>query len=193
MSTLKERELLLKLSNGDQLAYGVIFRLYYNRLFYFARHYLNDHEVAQDVVQDVFSDIWEDHHKFSKVRNLSSWLHTLCKNQCLKKIDHIKVMQKHERSLKYRELLIAQGALRDLDTSPVAFNEISEIIDKTLRQIPKQTRLIFEMSRNENKKNREIAKELNISQKTVEANISKALKLLRKSLHHYLPFLLFLI
>ncbi|MGQ7869235.1 RNA polymerase sigma-70 factor [Sunxiuqinia sp. sy24] len=191
MNTLNEKELLLKLSGGDQLAYGVVFKLYYDRLFYFALHYLNDNEMARDVVQDVFSCIWEDYARFSEIKNLSSWLHTLCKNQCLKKIEHIKVIQKHADALKYSQLLITQGALSELDTSPVAFNEISHIIDKTLEQLPKQTRRIFEMSRNENKKNREIAEELNISLKTVEANITKTLKLLRKSLRHYLPLVFF--
>ncbi|MCL3779280.1 RNA polymerase sigma-70 factor [Prolixibacteraceae bacterium JC049] len=193
MNNWSETELVRKLSEGDRMAYGVVFKLYYDRLFHFSLHYLNDSEASRDVVQDVFTNIWEDCAKFSEVRNLSSWLYTACKNNCLKKLDHLKVIQKHADALKYRQLQLAQNSLFDLDTSPVTFSEINSIINNVLEQLPEQTRKIFVLSRYENKKNREIAEELKISTKTVEANMTKALKLFRKSLSNYLPIAAFMI
>ena len=192
MKEPKEKEILKSLSEGDQLAYGFVFKIYYDRLFRFALHYLNDDELAKDVVQDVFTSIWEDCKKFAQVNNLSSWLYTLTKNQCLKKIEHFKVKQKHDDALKYRQLNISLGSLNELDTSPITFNEIRKIVFESLNELPDQTRKIFEMSRFENKKNREIAEELNISIKTVEANITKTLKQLKKALNNYLPLAFFL-
>jgi RNA polymerase sigma-70 factor (ECF subfamily) len=185
-----ENEILQKLANGDQFSFGIVFNTYYSRLYYFALHYLNDEESAKDVVQDVFSATWEDRGKFSEVKNLSSWLFSLTKNLSLKKIDHLKVKQKHTNLLKYRQLNIIQHSLNDLDTSPVIFDEISSIIDQTLDKLTPQSRRVFELSRFENKKNREIADELNISQKAVEAHITKALKDFKKALKNYLPFIL---
>ena len=193
MKNYNESEILQKLSKGDQFSYGIIFNIYYSRLYYFALHYLNDKESSQDVVQDVFSYIWEDYEKFSEVKNLSSWLFSLTKNQCLKKIDHLKVKQKHADLLRYRQLNIIQSSLNELDTSQVIFDEIDTIVKQTLETLSPQSRRVFELSRFENKKNREIAEELNISQKAVEANITKALKDFRKALKNYLPFILFLL
>lgn len=187
-----ENGILQKLANGDQFSFGIVFNLYYSRLYYFALHYLNDEESAKDVVQDVFSAIWEDRGKVSEIKNLSSWLFSLTKNLCLKKIDHLKVKKKHNDLLKYRQLNITRSALDDLDTSPVIFDEISHIIDKTLAGMTAQSRRVFELSRFEYKKNREIADELNISPKAVEAHITKALKDFRKALKNYLPFIIFL-
>jgi|TARA_R110002050_G_scaffold97750_1_gene203191 RNA polymerase sigma-70 factor (family 1) len=187
-----EREVLFKLSAGDRFAFGVLFNMFYSKLYYFALHYLNDEENSKDVVQDVFSFVWEDRQKLSEVRDLSAWLYTLTKYQCLKKIEHLKVKQKHSDNLRFRELSIVQNSLNDLDTSPVIIDEINQIIEKCLGELSPQSKRIFELSRFENKKNREIAMELNISTKAVEAHITKVLKLLRIALKNYLPLVLFL-
>ena len=193
MENLSEKEILIRLAEGNKLAYGFVFKIYYERLFRFSLHYLNDNEAAKDVIQDVFASMLEDSKKFAQVKNLSSWLYTLTKNLSLKKIDQLKVRQKHADTLKYRQLSHSLDALNELDTSPITFNEISKIISDTLEQLPDQTRKIFELSRFENKKNREIAEELNISIKTVEANITKTLKHLKKALKHYLPLVFFMV
>lgn len=187
MKNLNEHEIVQKLAEGDQFSFRLVFHLYHSRLYHFAFHYLNDEESAKDVVQDVFSVIWEDRAKLADVKNLSSWLYSVTKNLCLKKIDQMKVNQKHSDFLKYRQLTVIQLSLNELDTSPVIFDEMTRIIDQTLEKLSPQSRLIFELSRYEHKKNAEIASELNISVKTVEAGITRALKDLRKALRHYLP------
>lgn len=191
MSQLNEIELLQNLAKGDSLAFVQVVNVYRERLSHFSMHYLNDRESARDIVQDVFSIVWENHQKFSEVKNLSSWLFSLTKNQCLKKIEHLKVRQKHASNLQYRQLALVQASLNELDTSPLIFNEINTIIKQTLGKLSPQSQRIFELSRFENKKNREIADELNVSIKTVEANITKSLKLLRPALKHYLPIVFF--
>ncbi|TLX70596.1 RNA polymerase sigma-70 factor [Labilibacter sediminis] len=193
MNNLDENEIIKKLSEGDKVSFGLLFNIYYKRLSSFAFYYLNDEESAKDVIQDIFAIVWERHEELKEVHNLSSWLFSMTKNQCLKKIDHLKVRQKHTDYLKYRELEITQSALSDLDTSPLTFDEINSIIEKTLRSLSPQARRIFEMSRFEQKKNREIAEELGISIKTVEANMSKSLKVFKSSLRHYLPFVIYLL
>jgi RNA polymerase sigma-70 factor (ECF subfamily) len=191
--TIKEKRLIQQLSQGDQKAFGELFSSYYDKLYYFVFHYLNNEEAAKDVVQDVFSEVWIKHEALEGVQNLSSWMFTLAKNISLKKIDHLKVARKHADYLKYRQLDIVQGSLNELNISPGVFEEINEIIGKTLKTLPAQTRKIFEMSRFENKQNKEIAQELNVSLKSVEAHITKSLKVFRKALQNYLPFILFLL
>jgi len=193
LEDLDEKDLVKKLSGGDKVSFGILFNVYYKRLSSFAMYYLNDEESSKDVIQDVFSTVWERHEDLKEVRNLSSWLFSMTKHQCLKKIDHLKVRQKHADYLKYRELEITHSALSDLDTSPLTFEAINNIVEETLKSLSPQARRIFEMSRFQNKKNREISEELDISIKTVEANITKSLKIFKKSLKHYLPFVLYLL
>ncbi|HAZ04297.1 MAG: RNA polymerase sigma-70 factor [Bacteroidetes bacterium GWF2_42_66] len=192
MRQYSENEILQELSAGNKNAFEFLYDTYQLRLYHFAFHYLNDEELSKDIVQDVFSIVWEDHKKFEGVSNVSSWLFTLTKNQCLKKIDHLKVKQKYADILKYRQLNIVQDALTELDTSPVTFDEINTIVNQTLSILSPQSRQIFEMSRFENLKNREIAEKLSISQKSVEAHITKALKYFKEALKNYLPFVAFL-
>lgn len=180
-------ELLQNLAKGDSLAFSHVVRVYHQRLLHFSMHYINDRESARDVVQDVFTIVWENHQKFLEVKNLSSWMFSVTKNQCLKKIEYLKVRQNHSNSLLHRQLKLAQCSLNQLDTSPLIFDEINTIIDQTLEKLSPQTQRIFNLSRFENKKNCEIADELQISLKTVEANITKSLKLLRTALQEYLP------
>uniref|UniRef100_UPI0032179AFA RNA polymerase sigma-70 factor n=1 Tax=uncultured Draconibacterium sp. TaxID=1573823 RepID=UPI0032179AFA len=187
MINQNEIKLLQNLAKGDSIAFAHIVDVYQERLLHFSFHYLNNLEMARDVVQDVFFIIWEDREKFYKVKNLSSWLFTLTKNQCLKRIERLKVSQNHLSKLQHKNLNLIQDSLNQLDTSPLIFNEINSIIKQTLAKLPSQSKRIFEMSRFEDKKNREIAEELNISIKTVEAGITRALKLLRPALKHYLP------
>ena len=83
-------------------------------------------------------------------------------------------------------------ALNSLDTSPMTFEEIEKIIQKTLDSLPPQCRRAFKMSRFDEKKYSEIAKEMQIAQKTVETHISYALKIFRVALKDYLPIMIFL-
>jgi len=188
---LTEIELIKSLALGDKMAFAQVVEVYQQRLLNFSFHYLNNIEMAKDVIQDVFASVWEDHEKFQHVNNLSSWLYTMTKNQCLKRVEHLRVRQKHINNLQFRQLNLIHDSLSNLDTSPLIFDEVNTIIKQTLAKLPLQTRQIFEMSRFEEKKNREIAEELNISIKTVEAGITKALKLLRPALKHYLPVVFF--
>ena len=70
---LTEIELLQNLAKGDTLAFAHVVEVYQERLLHFSLHYLNNREMAKDVVQDVFAIIWEDRENFYKVNNLSSW------------------------------------------------------------------------------------------------------------------------
>ncbi len=90
------------------------------------------------------------------------------------------------------ELKANLDALDSFDTSALTFHEIEKIIEDTLKQLPPQCGVVFKLSRFEEKKYKEIAKELNISVKAVEGHISKALKLFRTNLKDYLPLVAFL-
>ena len=107
---------------------------------------------------------------------------------------HEKVKKKYkaEETLKKQNQIYAE-ALSALNTSTIAFQEIEVIIEKTLSELPPRCREIFILSRMDGKKNKEVAETLDISVKTVEAQITKALKMLRVSLKDYLPLVAWLL
>jgi len=184
--------LIEKLKNGDASSFEVIYKSHYRRIFHFALQYLHDEEVCSNIIQDVFSSLWDNREKFTIESNLNAWLFTVTKNKCLKYLREYKSEQKHLGSLGEQRLSIIHDALNNLDTSPMAFQEIEKIIQQTLQSLPSKCRIAFEMSRFEEKKYSEIADEMQISQKTVETHISSALKIFRVALKDYLPLMIFL-
>ncbi|MCL3781488.1 RNA polymerase sigma-70 factor [Prolixibacteraceae bacterium JC049] len=191
---LNDKEIILRLQEDDRHVFELIFNAYFPRLFHFAKGYLANENVAEDIIQDVFVEFWVQRHKFNADVNLNAWLYTVSKNKCIKFIDHLKVKEKYKSFTEQqkKELTLNQIALNRLDTSEFSFLEMERLIQDTLKQLPPQCRRIFEMSRFEDKKYREIAEELGISVKTVETQMSKALKLFRENLKDYLSMLTFL-
>jgi RNA polymerase sigma-70 factor (ECF subfamily) len=137
-------------------------------------------------VQQVFLNIWHKRAKLKIHTSLKAFLYKAVHNESLNYLKHERHKLAHE---KYS--LAAEGYdYRNKTPDPMALTELRSRIQKTMNELPEQCRLIFYMNRIEELKYREIADELGLSVKTVEAQISKALKVLRKKLADYLPLLL---
>ena len=191
---LASKEILQKIISGDEPSFEQVYRYYYPRLIYFARQYILDAEASKNIVQDVFTELWDKRDTFYPDTNLQAWLFTVTKNKSLKVISQLKSRQNYDNFIKARQLDINYQSLSDFDTSNIIFEELHAKIEFTLGKLSPACRKVFEMSRFEDKKNREIALELNLSIKTVEAQISKALRTLKAGLKDYLPlfYILFL-
>lgn len=101
----------------------------------------------------------------------------------------MKSRQNYDSYIKIRQLEANYKSLSDFETGNLVFEELQVQFRVALEKLPPTCRLIFEMSRFADKKNREIAEELNLSIKTVEAQISKALRSLKSDLKDYLPLI----
>jgi len=189
-----KNNLLIRLQEGDKASFERVFEYFYHRLFVFINEYVHDPEAAKNILQDVFLILWEKKSILLDDTNLNAWLYTVAKNKALKYLRHEEYIKNHAGiSLqKMNEDALNASALDSLDTSEFAFREIEKIIQRTLENMPENVRQIFKMSRFDHLKNREIAEKLNVSEKTVEANITKSLKLLRVALKDYLPLVLYL-
>ncbi len=186
-------EILQLLNKHQEAAFEVVFKLYYPRLVYFAKEFVPDSE-AKNLVQDAFISMWDKKPQFINESQLQSYLYTNVKNNCLMFLRHEKVKKKYKTEAAFqKQNSIYTEALSGLDTSSVTFQEIESIIEKTLLELPDRCREVFVLSRMEGKKNKEVAEALDISVKTVEAQITKALKTLRVSLKDYLPLVAWLL
>jgi RNA polymerase sigma-70 factor (ECF subfamily) len=192
--TDNEEYLLERLKLGDEIAFKVIFRKYYSKLYYFIREFVPFDDIAENIVQDTFFTLWNKRKELKDNSNLNAYLFTVAKNNCLYKLRDKRYRQKLfvANSLDQNELEMNVAVLNNLDSSAYTFEEIEHIIEKTLEELPPQCKKVFILSRFEDRKNKEIAEELNISVKVVEKHISKGLKRFKESLKDYLPFVAYL-
>lgn len=183
-------EIVNQFIKGDESSFKVIFNFFYPRLYHFILDYIPNEDLAENIVQDTFLILWEKGKDLKEDTNINAWLYTVARNNCLKKLRDNKSSSSTHLSI--LELEMNTEALLSLDTSDLTFCEIERIIENTLGRLSPQCRKIFELSRFENKRNKEIAEELEISVKAVEGQISKALKVFKSSLTDYLPLVSYL-
>lgn len=173
----EDRYIIEGLISGRESAYRQLFEQYYQRLVVFAHKYLEDLDSARDVVQDLFVDLYESRLGMSIQTSLKSYLYSAVRNRCLNKVKHEQVKQKH-RNLSGREANVLDPGLEELMDAVELEAKVHEIVSS----LPERCRQIYIMSRVDGKRNKEIAEELNLSIRTVETQISKALKSLKESL-----------
>lgn len=186
---LASNDILHKIVSGEEASFEKVYRYYYPRLIYFAKQYLLDAEASKNIVQDVFTELWDKRHTLSTDTNLQAWLYTVTRNKSLKTINHLKARHNYDNYLMTRQLEVNHKSLTELNPSILEFEELQIQIQNALNRLTPACRKCFEMSRFEDKKNREIAEELNLSIKTVEGQMSKALRSLKADLKDYLPLL----
>ncbi len=184
---LTEQQHLQKLKNGDITVFEMFFRAYYQPLCNYAYTFVQDRDEAEEIVQSAFLSVWEKRESIEIRTSLKSYLYTMVRNACLNVIKHEKIKQKHIGE----ELATAERSY-DSVSQRVNSSELETRIQVSMEKLPEQCRLIFKLSRFEELKYAEIADQLNISVKTVENQIGKALKIMREELKDYLPLILVL-
>lgn len=194
MQTLLSERLFNEFIKGDENAFSLIFKRYFERLFQFAKTYVLDEAVAKNIAQDVFMKIWEKRQSIENSSLFVSFLLTITKNKCLDYLKHVRIEQRYKDQLllQQSELELNYYALKRLEIDFLDYNEIMKIIENTLLKLPKRCQEVFRLSRFDNLSNSEIAEKLGIGQKAVEANITRAIKIFRKELKDYLVILLIL-
>jgi RNA polymerase sigma-70 factor (ECF subfamily) len=185
---LSEKQALETIQSGNESAFEMIFRSYYQPLCRYAYSFLEDKEEAEEVVQSAFITIWEKRKSLDIQTSLKSYLYRMVRNACLNVIKHEKIKQQHVT----HELTVADTSNESV-TQKVYATELELKISEAMKTLPEQCRLVFQLSRFEELKYQEIADQLQISVKTVENHMGKALKLMREQLKEYLPVLLIFI
>lgn len=158
-----------------------LFRQYYQMLCSYAFRFINDKDMAEEIVQDLFYKLWEKRLSLQITTSAKSYLFTAVHNRCLKYIEHRNVETRYKKYYLQHE--------SEIDLEPQYSSDAQElqgIINHTLDSLPERCSRIFKLNRFEGLKYHEIASKLSVSVKTVEANMGKALKLLRKNLKEYL-------
>ncbi len=158
-----------------------IFRQFYAPLVVYACKYVTSIDIAREVVQDFFVRFYEKRDSLSIGISLKSYLYRSVYNCCINYLNQKNIQDRH---LKTIELERDHEENMEAEINTI---ELEYRIDKIINGLPPKCRQIFKMNRLEGLRNEEIAKQLNLSKRTVETQISKALKILRKELTDYIP------
>jgi len=165
----------------DQAGFESLFRSEFKGLCFFALKYVKDFEAAKEIVQDAFISLWEKRETIDTSRPVKSYLATIIHHKCH---NHLRDNQKFSADLLGIENLLeipTAGA-----TDSLVVTELTEAIMLAIEELPEKCREIFILNRYENLKYQEIAEKLHLSQKTVEAQMSKAIQHMRIRLAEYL-------
>lgn len=180
---MEEKELILLLKQGSKEAFTTLYKQYWKQVYNFSRLYLTNQSAAEEVVQEVFIKIWETREFVREEDHFKGLLFIITRNL---------VFNQHRKSLNedfYKvTVLAAMEETYDVEEEIDAKN-LREYIDILIVELPPRRREIFNLSRKEHKSYKEIALQLNISEKTVEHQISEALKYLRKNITMLLLFI----
>jgi RNA polymerase sigma-70 factor (family 1) len=172
-----EAGLPLSLSQEDEFAFEEIYSRHQKRVYSKAYLLLRSHEAAQEIVQEVFMEIWKDRERFSKVRSVGAYIQSMGRNLA---VDYIRRQGKVQSA----QLEFASSLTQTVDNidHPIQEEENKTFFKKTLDSLPPRQKEVFVLSRIEGLSNRDIAKRLNISIRTVEDHIQEALRVFRRDL-----------
>ncbi len=160
-------------------AFEEIYNRYWDKLYTAAYKRVQLKEVSEELVQDLFTSLWVNRNKVDIRTSLASYLFTSIKYLVLN------YMQKEMVRSNYRESL-SGNRIDNSTEETVLLNDLALNINAAVEQLPDKCKSVFELSRKEYKSNKEIAAELGISEKTVENQLTKALKRLRLGLNSLL-------
>jgi RNA polymerase sigma-70 factor (ECF subfamily) len=171
--------------NSPLAIFEQLFHVYHARLHYYAFTMLKDPDAADDVVQLVFKKLWEKRDELLMEGAIKGYLYKATHNLCLNYIRDNKIRKRHTSAATAHTVNVESNT-----KDKVITGELTSLIHEVMGDLPPQCRLVFVKSRMEGKKYADIAREMDISVKTVEAQIGKALKIFRARLADYLVVIL---
>lgn len=176
-------DILEAIKNGDERAFEQLFRTFYGPLCGYATKLLKSTDDAEEVVQAMFFKVWERRADLLIETSFKAYIYRAVHNACLNQLKHEQIRQQYATHVKATQI-------EGVETDVLEHKELEQEISRAIGQLPEKCREVFELNRTEGLKYKEVAQLLNISEKTVENQMGKALKLLRGSLGRYLKMLM---
>jgi RNA polymerase sigma-70 factor (family 1) len=178
-------EMLIRLLvDQDWSAFNEIYNRYWSKLYAVAYRRLRSREASEELVQDIFTSLWINRN-IASMQNLSAYLFTAIK---YKVINHI---QKEIVKRNYSEIKIkSKPVLVNTTEEYVYYNDLNLAVERAIDQLPAKCRNVFKLSRHGNLSMKQVACQLDISEKTVENHLGKAIRILRLKLKDFVLFML---
>lgn len=182
-----EKGLLVKVANGDEEAFRLLYDHYRQKMYAYAHHLTSSSLLADEVVQEVFLKVWLHRQKLPQVTHFNAWLYTITRNQLL---DALKKIAKETISRKALYQVLPESVNNADDA--VMQKENDKLLQQALSQLSSQQQIIYHLSRNKGMKYEEIARQLHIAPNTVKVHIVNALRTIREYIRFHTVHLFFL-
>ena len=179
------------LKSAEVTFFEGLYRDYFTRTLFFAQQYLPDPEEAREIAQETFVTLWEKRTEIRPDLSVQAFILTIAKHKCLNVLRKKIAEQKYSDNLTARETMAHYSALSDETFDTVQMQELEQLIGQALSELPEKTRIIYKMSRDQEMTYEEIAQEIDLSVKSVEYHMTKALAHMRHKLKDYLILLCF--
>jgi RNA polymerase sigma-70 factor (ECF subfamily) len=174
---------------GVEDLFEQVFKSHFKSLHAYACTIMRDSMPAEEIVQNIFLKLWEKKEEITIKENISVYLYRAVHNESLNYLRHRKVRSAYQSYAMRQHKQTEQ----EKPAEKVVMKELEKKLEVALQELPEQCRTIFQLSRFEDLKYREIADKLGLSVKTIENQMGKALKLLRLKLVDFLPTILLFI
>jgi|JI6StandDraft_1071083.scaffolds.fasta_scaffold05240_4 RNA polymerase sigma-70 factor (family 1) len=183
-NSLKDSDLLGLLRSGNEKAFAEIYERYWGLMFHHVLKMTGDKDETKDLVQELFTNLWLNAEQIESETNIAAYLYVSARNKVLNLIRHDKVKNNYLSSLSnfanhHQNSILEQLSAKDLSIA----------IEREIQNLPCKMREIFELSRKKFRTHKEIAEELQISDKTVKKQINNAIKILRLRLNIFILIL----
>jgi RNA polymerase sigma-70 factor (ECF subfamily) len=173
--------LLVLLSRGDDKAFTEIYNRYWEKMLFVAGIKCRDLGIAEEIVQDIFLDLWRRRSELSVTGELEAYLAVSVKYRV------INAQAKMKRALRYRSEAIGNSPEQVNPTEQwLSFQELKVRLSELVNKLPEKCRITYQLSKEEGLSQKEIAFRMNVSEKSVEANLARAMKSLRLNLKRFL-------
>ena len=179
--TPEESEIISRLKKGDGAALQKLFITWHPNLCQLANRFLQDHEQSKDVVQDVFVKLWNIRENLNITSTVAGYLRRAVVNTCLNVIE-----QNQKKSNVPIDHVVVHPSAKDT-IDDYQYRELESRVADAIKNLPPRTKAVFTLIRFDEMTYQEASEALDISNKAVEKEMMKALRLLREALHEYLP------
>jgi RNA polymerase sigma-70 factor (ECF subfamily) len=175
------QELIIRIrENEDESAFNELYEGYAHKFFQFAQSFVGEREIAEEIVNDVLVKLWMERNKNLHIKNMQVYLYASIKNGCL---NHLRSVS----SKKNNEVKVTEAYYFHLSIDPsqiLISKELSDNMLKAVNELPARCKLIFKMVKEDDLSCKEVATILGLSDKTVFAQLSIALKKLDSAIHN---------
>lgn len=176
-----DAELLSALADGDKIAFEVIYRRYVSDLYRYARKNISAKEDCEEIIQEVFESLWEKHATVSVQTSLKGYLLGMVRYKIIRHLRRRAVKKRYAE-----HFLLFEAVYERIEADEVSHSSIQSTLDKLITELPERCQEALKLRLSEELSNRDIAKRMNITTRTVEAYMFRAFNHIRTSYRTYI-------
>lgn len=181
LNLIKDEDVILLLKSGDQAAFTEIYNRYWDKLYYTAHKLLKDTDAAEEIVQEVFLVLWQKRESLN-IQSVTSYLSAMTRYAVFRYVSN-------QKKSKQKENTLALSNVSAVSEVNVDHKILLEIITELSNKLPEKCRLVFQYNKLQDRSMVDVAEQLNITQKTAEAHLTKALRVIRANFSDVLNLL----